>query len=296
MVREEITNYEIVLVSREGSEDLSYSLAMYYQKDYILTSMRNPAAADFKLAKNGIDNKGRFGPIVAARKKGLNKIGAAKRFDFENVKYYDDKDLRHFIDSNNIKAYGKEIDFVAGSKCYFDLEDGSRNVISSYDGLISAFVLGSEIIFDGENVEDASVFGIPFIKNEFYLSLKTKSKKSPTVQLSDEDPFFLLNYDMKKGAALNIGFGDVLYANGLVNLLVLKEKEGINIIVREITTTIGDENSLESLVSVEENGKTQKYLVNSFDSAVIKYLFNVPSFLEGIASKDVAEDNPTNVN
>lgn len=285
MTREEIKDYNLSMnIIQDGNGNVSHQpLINVSAGAYNLNiGCRDIIHSELYFTKTDA-NYGYFYPLRELKKRKL-PLGKIKKFDIAGSEFYTNDTIKNFFSLNKIKEYDKELCIPISAKdSYFELFDGT---IINAPGIkylpTSAMIMSTDFYFEGNIARDAKFIVLPIISNEnSCMTLDTDYNETPLFILSNSESYFAFNYDFKIGEAKNINRNNKLSAEGFVNLLSRKAKSGVKIEIKEVILDPGHGESF-GLIFDEEDGKMNFYKINTADALLMKYIFDVPGYIDNI--------------
>lgn len=285
MVRAEVKGYDLSLnVIQDEGKIITQPIINVTAGNYELNiGCRDTIYSELLFVKTD-QHFGYFYPLREIRKRNLSPFPRIKKFDLVGCKFYKNDALEKFFALNGIKEYGKELCIPISAKdSYFELIDGTKIKNPGIKYIpTSAMINSSDLYFEGNIIYDSKFIVMPVVSNEnSCMIVDSNYDKTPLFLLNNSESYFGFNYDFKTGKAKNVNRNNKMTAEGLVNILSLKAKDGVNIEIKEVLLNPGDGESF-GIVFEEENGKLNYYKTNTGDAILIKYIFDVPGYIDDV--------------
>lgn len=210
----------------------------------------------------------------SAKAKKLPLLTAVQKVEMTKIEYLKNDELEAFLKLNVMREYGKEFSVIHGCASNLVYLDGSTERVPINFFVPTALVTSSDLFFEGKRAEEAKIIELLMFENTHHIAFNVDGKTilNPIERYA---AYLALNYDLSKGIALNSRIGDDFTAEGLLNLLSRKAKDKLSINPKEVHISKKD-----TYVIVDEDGKTQQYKILKSEAVLMKYLFDIPGFVD----------------
>lgn len=218
-------------------------------------------------------------PSYLARKKCL-PIGSVSSVDINPISFETDEESLNYCKqyarpSANVLVLGHNHN-VPVPETEVTFSDGStEDMICAGTGIGSAVIHGAKLLYKSSPVKKIRSAGNNLIVVE--------TDADDLFTSSGNDGFLLVSgYDMKTGKSVNNKYPDGRYtAEGLINELSAYDREGVKVEIKEARVDqINELGTYLGTVDIEKNGKKESKLIIPSNSLLLKYLFNIPVFIE----------------